>query len=120
MSIKNLHLQEFRGRIDSILPNKACILFSRHNKEERALVMYDRVKICGSSLPENGKLEDYLNEGTVVSFSAHQINESGLDRCGWFVTQIMHDVANRKLFPHLYCNDIATPGVINRRGTITP
>ncbi|XP_039290999.1 uncharacterized protein LOC111044118 [Nilaparvata lugens] len=31
----------------------------------------------------------------------------------------MHDVANRKLFPHLYCNDIATPGVINRRGTIT-
>ncbi|RZF45454.1 hypothetical protein LSTR_LSTR009325 [Laodelphax striatellus] len=118
MSIKNLHLQDFRGRVDSIVPNKACILFTRAGKEERALVMYDRVKFSGNSLPDNGKFDDYIKEGMVVSFSAHQIYETGHDRCGWFVTQIMADEVNRKLFPYLYCNDLATHGVFNKCGTV--
>lgn len=74
-------LKEFVGRVVELSPKyKAIVQFQYEGKNERALLLYDKLKINGESLPDGGSIDTYIQKDTLLKFLSHPFDESGVDR----------------------------------------
>ncbi|XP_054273553.1 uncharacterized protein LOC128993590 [Macrosteles quadrilineatus] len=110
------NLREFNGKVLEVAPKyKAIVQFTLDNKTERALLWYDKLKVDSQPLPEGGSIDDFISKDTVLKFQCHKFDESGVDRCGWYITcawkQEDRDVA-------LKSNETIYNGLYNCSGTI--
>jgi hypothetical protein len=109
-------LREFVGKVVEISPKyKAIVQFQLDNKTERALLWYDKLKVNGQPLPDGGSIDDFIDKNTTLKFQCHGFDDSGVDRCRWYITcawkQEERDVA-------LKTNDTICNGLYNCPGTI--
>ncbi|XP_046660041.1 uncharacterized protein LOC124353983 [Homalodisca vitripennis] len=86
-TVQNYALREFVGKVVEILPkHKAIVQFQLDNKTERALLWYYKLKVNGQSLPQEGSIDEYLEKGASLKFLCHNFDDSGVDRCRWYIT----------------------------------
>uniref|UniRef100_A0A1B6LXP5 Uncharacterized protein n=1 Tax=Graphocephala atropunctata TaxID=36148 RepID=A0A1B6LXP5_9HEMI len=109
-------LKEFVGRVVEISPKfKAIVQFQLDNKTERALLWYDKLKVNGQPPPKEGSIDEYLEVDAPLKFLCHNFDDSGVDRCRWYITcawkQDVRDV-------DLKDNDTILHGLYNCGGQI--
>lgn len=74
-------LREFVGKvIEFSAKHKAIVQFQLDNKLERALLLYDKLKVNGQPLPEGGAIEEYLEKDACLKFLCHNFDDTGVDR----------------------------------------
>lgn len=72
--------------IELYFPYRAVVAFKYKDKQERALLKADKLIVDGQNVGMGKTIDGYLQEGSTVKFSCHGFDESGQDRCGYFVT----------------------------------
>lgn len=76
-----LYIKDSVGSVLCFLGKHKAILSFRHEgKDQRALLLYEKLKFNGLDLPEEGKLADYLNVGSTIPFTCHSFDDSGPDK----------------------------------------
>ncbi|XP_075231118.1 uncharacterized protein LOC142330001 [Lycorma delicatula] len=114
------YINDVNGKVASIVTKHKAILTFKHNgKDERALLMYEKLKFNGLDLPVEGNIADYLHVGSLLTFTCHTFDETGPDRCGWFVTIAWHCSVNKISYPELGFTGFGFEGKCNMVGTIT-
>lgn len=74
-------LKEFAGKVVELSPkHKAIVEFQLDNKTERALLWYDKLRVDGEPVPQDGSIDTYLKMNTVVKFMCHTFDETGIDK----------------------------------------
>lgn len=87
MAVQSNYLHNMMGKvIELYLPFKAVVSFHYRGKQERALLRADKIIVDGQNVPMGESIDKHLHEGSMVKFSCHVFDDSGLDRCGYFVT----------------------------------
>lgn len=111
-----LYLCNVDGIVEEILPPcKAVITFIFNDREERALLVGNKMLIDARKI-DSSKLYEYINEGSKIKFSCHDLNEIEIERCHWVVIKAcLHPKESHEKISSLRL----TFGIYNMRGYIT-
>lgn len=75
------YLNEVNGKVLYVVTKHKAILTFKHNdKDERALLMHDKLKLNGLDLPFDANITDYLHVGSTLTFTCHSFDETGPDK----------------------------------------
>lgn len=122
------YLHNMVGKVIEIHPPfKAIVSFQYRGKPERALLWADKIIIDGKSVPMGEPVERYVKEGSVLKFTCHGFDVSGMDRCGYFVTmawrqdlsELSSHISNTSVFLGIYNASGTVSEVSQRQGVIT-
>lgn len=87
MNPESNYLHNMVGKVIELhFPYKAVVAFKYKEKQQRALLRADKLILNGQNVALGKPIDSYLQEGSTVKFSCHGFDESGQDRCGYFVT----------------------------------
>ncbi|PSN43588.1 hypothetical protein C0J52_16724 [Blattella germanica] len=119
-------LQDVYGTVIEIhAPYKAILSFQLNNMPERALLRADKIVKNGQNVPMGEPITDHVKMGSKLQFVCHGFDETGQDRCGYFVTVAwLKDVNERgnksdiKAFIGLYNASGVIVDVSHRQGVI--